>query len=161
MPTAPFFCTVLVEDGALPVDIGNVVVCMTRIGEIAGVEYRLDLHFFHLFPLRQTGFVPDLNSVLCLLGTATFGRCFVLFLTPICKENGRKHPFSLWNAASFFYDVLQSEYPVVHLEVFDGGAAVVVQRTGVYLQFMRNDLAQYGLLDRQFRQHLVGAVVQP
>lgn len=57
-----FFCTVLVEDGALPVDIGNVVACMTRIGEIAGVEYRLDLHFFHLFPLRQTGFVPIRHS---------------------------------------------------------------------------------------------------
>ena len=42
----PFLCTVLVEDGALPVDIGNVVGRMTRIGEIAGVEYRFDLHFF-------------------------------------------------------------------------------------------------------------------
>ena len=42
--TAPFFCTVLVEDGALPVDIRNVVCGMAGIGKIAGVEYCFDFH---------------------------------------------------------------------------------------------------------------------
>ena len=39
-----FFCTVLVEDGALPVDIRNVVCGMAGIGKIAGVEYCFDFH---------------------------------------------------------------------------------------------------------------------
>ena len=39
-----FFCTVLVEDGALPVNIRDVVCGMAGIGEIAGVKYRFDFH---------------------------------------------------------------------------------------------------------------------
>lgn len=42
----PFFCTVLVKDGTLTVNISNVVCGMAGIGKIARVEYSFDFHCF-------------------------------------------------------------------------------------------------------------------
>ena len=52
---------------------------------------------------------------------------------------------------SFFQNIFQPEHTIIHFQVFHGGAAVIVQRAGVDFQFVRKNLADYSLLDRQFR----------